>query len=316
MKVSTEKFKSIKNKDINLNVYCEGDGPLVIMAHGWPESWFSWRHQIKFLVANDYSVAVPDMRGYGNSSKPSNINDYDIKNLTSDIISIADHLKSETFYLIGHDWGGPVVWNTCLDYKSRVKKVCGMSVPHTVSQNPPIETMKFLFKDIFFYMLYFQEEGVVEKELEADMRRSLLSIYGSLKSDGSSTQTFEPKPYSDDIGFLDTIGKFNDIPDWMNKEDFEYYLSQFEQNGMRGPINWYRNIDRNWVITKETHDHKIDVPTCFIVGEDDPVSNWAPINESHYSQLISTHKIKGAGHWVQQEKPDEVNKLLLEFFNS
>jgi len=163
-----DNFKLIKNNEIYLNVYCDGIGPLVIMAHGWPESWYSWRHQIKFLVANGFSVAVLDMRGYGDSSKPHTITDYDIKKLTSDIIATADYLKAENFYLMGHDWGAPVVWNTCLDFESRVIKACGMSVPYMVSQNSPIETMKFLFKDYFFYMLYFQNEETVEKELEKE----------------------------------------------------------------------------------------------------------------------------------------------------
>jgi pimeloyl-ACP methyl ester carboxylesterase len=189
-----------------------------------------------------------------------------------------------------------------------------MSVPHTVSQNSPIETMKFLFKDIFFYMLYFQKEGLVEKELESDMRKSLLSVYGSLTSDGKPSETFEPKPFRKNMTFLESMGSIDSIPEFMTEKDFNFYLSEFEKNGMRGPINWYRNIDRNWEVTKNFHNKKIPSPTCFITGEDDPVGKWAPINPDYYDNLISSHIIKKAGHWVQQEKPDEVNKILLEFF--
>ena len=312
--LDTSKFIQVQNKDIKLNTYCDGEGPLIIMVHGWPECSYSWRHQINFFVKNGFKVAVPDMRGYGNSSKPHEIEEYDIMKLTSDVIAIADHLKCDSFNLIGHDWGGPVVWNTSLYYQNRVDKVCGMSVPHTVSQSAPIETMKFLFKDIFFYMLYFQKEGVVEKELESDMRRSLLSVYGSITSDGMPVQTFEPKPNKKDMTFLDSLGSFDSIPDFMTEEDFNFYLREFEKNGMRGPINWYRNIDRNWEITKDTHPKKIPSKTCFITGEDDPVGKWAPINPDYYDNLVSSHKIKNAGHWLQQEKPDEINKLLLDFF--
>ena len=163
-------FKIIKNKDIEINTYIDGEGPLVIMAHGWPESWYSWRHQITSLVKNGFKVAVPDMRGYGKTSKPTEIDAYNIMELTSDIIAIADEMKEDNFSLIGHDWGAPVAWNTSLYHPDRVNKVCGMSVPYLVSKMPPIETMKFLFKDVFFYMIYFQEEGRVEKELEQDMR--------------------------------------------------------------------------------------------------------------------------------------------------
>ena len=138
-------FKIIKNKDIEINTYIDGEGPLVIMAHGWPESWYSWRHQITSLVKNGFKVAVPDMRGYGKTSKPTEIDAYNIMELTSDIIAIADEMKEDNFSLIGHDWGAPVAWNTSLYHPDRVNKVCGMSVRYLVSKMPPIETMKFLF---------------------------------------------------------------------------------------------------------------------------------------------------------------------------
>ncbi len=163
-------------------------------------------------------------------------------------------------------------------------------------------------------MIYFQKEGVVEKELELDMRKSLLSIYGSTTSDHKLSQTFEPKPFKKGMTFLDSLGSFDSIPEFMSEADFNFYLNEFKKNGMRGPINWYRNIDKNWEITKDTHQNKISSRTCFITGEDDPVGKWAPINADYYENLVSSHKIKNAGHWVQQEKPNEVNKLLLEFF--
>ena len=306
-------FKIIKNKDIEINTYIDGEGPLVIMAHGWPESWYSWRHQITSLVKNGFKVAVPDMRGYGKTSKPTEIDAYNIMELTSDIIAIADEMNEDNFSLIGHDWGAPVAWNTSLYHPDRVNKVCGMSVPYVVSKMPPIETMKFLFKDVFFYMIYFQEEGRVEKELEQDMRKSLIAVYSSLTSDGEESQTFEPKPYTDEMTFLDSLGEHNKIPDFMSEEDFDFYLKEFENGGMRGPINWYRNIDKNWEITKDTHEKKISPPSCFIVGEHDPVAKWSLINPALHENLVSNHIIKNAGHWVQQEKPDEVNNILLDF---
>ena len=314
MEFNKEKFRKIINKDIEINTYVDGSGPLVIMVHGWPESWYSWRHQINYLVENGFSVAVPDMRGYGLSSKPHEIESYNIMELTSDVIAIADTLGKDTFNLIGHDWGAPVVWNTSLYHADRVDKVCGMSVPHQISKMPPIETMKFLFKDVFFYMLYFQKEGLVEKELEKDMRKSLLAIYSSISSNGEKMETFEPKPFEKEMTFLKSMGEHNEIPHFLNKDDFDYYLNEFTRGGMRGPINWYRNIDRNWEMTKDTHEKKISPLSCFIVGEDDPVAKWTLINPSLHENLVSSHTIKSAGHWVQQEKPEEVNKLLLDFF--
>ena len=307
-------FNIIKNNHINIKTYIDGDGPLIIFVHGWPESWYSWRHQIDFFAKKGYTVAAPDMRGYGGTSKPNEISEYDVLKLSSDIIAIADYLNFEEFNIVGHDWGAPVAWHTSLYYHDRVNKVCGMSVPHTVSSMSPIETMKFLFKDIFFYMLYFQKEGLVEKELEIDMEKSLLAIYGSISSGEHKVETFQPVPFSKDMTFLKSLGEGHDFPNFMSKDEFKFYVEEFSKNGMRGPINWYRNIDRNWEITKNTHGKKISTPSCFITGEDDPVGKWAPINSNLYENLIENHSISDCGHWVQQEKPDQVNQILLEFF--
>ena len=184
MNFSDQKFEIIPNNKIEINTYVDGKGPLIIFAHGWPESWYSWRYQITYFVDNGFTVAAPDMRGYGKTSKPYEIESYNIMELTSDILAIANHLGEEKFNLVGHDWGAPVVWNTALYHSERINKVCGMSVPYQVSKMPPIETMKFLFKDVFFYMLYFQKEGLVEKELERDIKKSLLYINSSISSDG------------------------------------------------------------------------------------------------------------------------------------
>ena len=313
MNFSDQKFKVIPNNKIEINTYVDGKGPLIIFAHGWPESWYSWRYQITYFVDNGFTVAAPDMRGYGKTSKPYEIESYNIMELTSDILAIANHLGEEKFNLVGHDWGAPVVWNTALYHSERINKVCGMSVPYQVSKMPPIETMKFLFKDVFFYILYFQKEGLVEKELERDMKKSLLAIYSSISSDGKEMETFEPKPLQKGMTFLDSLGEHSSIPHFLSEEDFNFYLKEFSSSGMRGPINWYRNIDRNWKITEDTHNKKISPPSCFIVGEDDPVSKWSLLNPSLHENLVSSHIIKSAGHWVQQEKPDEINKILLDF---
>ena len=146
------------------------------------------------------------------------------------------------------------------------------------------------------------------------MRKSLLAIYSSISSNGEKMETFEPKPFEKEMTFLESMGEHTEIPHFLNKDDFDYYLNEFTRGGMRGPINWYRNIDRNWEMTKDTHEKKIPPLSCFIVGEDDPVAKWTLINPSLHENLVSSHTIKSAGHWVQQEKPEEVNKLLLDFF--
>jgi len=327
--------KNIPTNDINISTIVEGDGEPIILVHGWPESWYSWRHQINPLVEAGYKIIVPDVRGYGNSDRPIKVSDYSMKKLTSDIIGILDFIEEEKAHIIGHDWGAPISWYTSLLHPNRILSVTGLSVPHSFLGNDvkPTDLLKEIYKDNFFYILYFQEEGRAEKELEKDLEFSLRTLFSNSDFYGLSQMikfqsTLNKKKNE---GFLDGMLEHNQLPKWLNQEDLTYYVNQFKNSGMRGPLNRYRCIDIDWEELRFLSDKKIEKPACFITGELDPVNfmileglrnlnSDKPDNElfsehlnKNYSDLRVLEIIKECGHWTQQEKPKEVNKILLDF---
>jgi pimeloyl-ACP methyl ester carboxylesterase len=314
-------FEHIETNGIRLRVAVEGDGPLIVMVHGWPESWYSWRHQIPALAAAGYRVAVPDVRGYGDSDKPQAKEAYAIKEMCADVAGLIDALGEERAILVGHDWGAPIVWNTALFHPDKVRAVAGLSVPHTGrGPMPRVELFKQLYKDRFFYQLYFQAEGVAEAELEADIRTSLRKIYYWISGDGMKAKL---RPNKDpDAGLLDNLPDPDPFPAWLSDEELDYYVAQFEKSGFRGPINRYRTAELDFEQQAAIADSKIEQPTAFIAGTLEPVLAFIPgvdmieVMRNHVTDLRLVRLIDGAGHWVQQEAPDEVNAALLEFLGT
>jgi pimeloyl-ACP methyl ester carboxylesterase len=177
-------FQMLDCGEVRLRTVVEGEGPLCVLVHGWPESWYSWRHQIDALVAAGYRVAAPDVRGYGGSDKPEAIEAYDMVSLTDDVVGLIDALGEKQAILIGHDWGAPIVWVTAIRYPERVRAVIGMSVPHLgQGKRPAIEIFRELYADRFFYQLYFQQPGVAEQELEADPGATIRKVYYNASGD-------------------------------------------------------------------------------------------------------------------------------------
>ena len=314
-------FHSLKTNGIQLRAVIEGEGPLCILVHGWPESWYSWRHQIPALVNAGYQVVVPDMRGYGGSDKPEKISDYSMVNMTDDIAGLIDTLGQSSAILIGHDWGGPIVWVTSIRYPQKVSAVAGLSVPHLRrSPNRNIKQIyEELYKDRFFYQLYFQQPGVAEKELEVDPLNSLRRIYYGSSGDCLESQRnlLMHKPVG--AGLLDGSTDPDPFPDWLSEEDLSYFANEFKQSGFRGGINRYRNIQRDWRELPELTEKKIEQPAFFIAGSRDPVLNFIPGKQLHevmdpmYCDLREKVIIPGGGHWIQQEKPAQTNEALLRF---
>ncbi|MDZ8110201.1 MAG: alpha/beta hydrolase [Nostoc sp. DedQUE12a] len=307
-------FRTIETNGVSLRTVVEGEGPLVILLHGWPQCWYLWRHQIDPLVEAGFKVAVPDQRGYGGSDAPEEVNAYDIIHLTGDVVGIADALGYATFTVVGHDWGAPVAWNTALLHEERVNAVVGMSVPY--SRYPVGElTKQENFGDQFWYMVYFQKPGIAEAEFEADIRRSLRMIYGMGSGSNSEEIFFKPKPSTS--GFLDGLIDPVEQPSGVTQEDLDYYVEQYKRSGFRGGLNWYRNIDRNMEITPQLEDKKISQPALFIAGEKDVVLKFPGMNLDEMSNLVPNLKkqiiIPGVGHWVSVESPQVVNEALLSF---
>jgi pimeloyl-ACP methyl ester carboxylesterase len=314
-------LRTIKSNGIKLRVAVEGNGPLVIMVHGFPELWYSWRHQIKPIAAAGYRVVALDVRGYGGSDKPYAIESYGMADHMADIVGLIDAFAEKRAILIGHDWGAPIVWNTAVLYKDRVSAVAGLSVPYrkrgAVSN---IQTWRQLYEDKFFYQLYFQKEGIAEKELESDVRMALRKIYFSISGGASSLDSWLNRPSS--ASLLEGLKDPNPFPEWLTDNDLEYYVKNFSTGGFRGPINRYRNQDRDFDNLPSMGIEPVDQPSCFIGGSKDVVRTFVPgldlyqTPDVHCSDMRVSRVIEGAGHWVQQEVPEEVNIVLLEFLNS
>ena len=304
---------------MRLRVIEAGDrgAPVVILAHGFPELAFSWRHQIPALAEAGYHGLAPDQRGYGGSSRPDAIEAYNIHELTADMVGLLDDVGAERAVWIGHDWGAAVVWNAPLLHPGRVAAVAARSVPATPrSHVAPTKAWRKRFGENFFYILYFQEPGVADAELDADPARTMRRMMGGLRASGDHSAALRmvaPGPE----GFVDRLPETDRLPGWLSQDELDHYVGEFSRTGFTGGLNWYRNFDRNWETTPELAGAKISVPCLFIGGTADPVLSFTRSDRA--SEVISGpyHQvmIDGAGHWLQQERPDEVNATLLEFLN-
>lgn len=311
-------FQMIETNAVRLRTVVEGNGPLVILLHGFPQCWYLWRHQIDPLVAAGFQVAAPDQRGYGGSDRPAEVEAYNIIELTNDVAGLASALGRERFIVVGHDWGAPVAWHTALLHPQRVRAVVGMSVPYARGRVGAM-TRQENFGDNFWYMVYFQQPGVAEAELEADVRRSLRTIYFTVSGDAPAGMLLGRKPAT--AKFLDGMIDPDNLPAWLTEEDLDYYVAQYEQSGFRGPLNWYRNIDRNLELTPQLETARIQPPSFFIAGTKDPVLKFGggrgvEMMDKWMADLRGKVLIEGAGHWTPMERPAEVNQALLGFLKT
>ncbi len=296
--------------------------PLILLVHGWPESWYSWRHQIPVLAEAGYRVAAMDLRGYGGSDSPPAIADYSMINMTNDVAGVAKYLDADKVILVGHDWGAPIVWVTAIRYPELVSAVVGMSVPHLRRGSRDITTIyRQIFRENFFYQLYFQTPGVAEAELEADIDTSLRKIYYAASGDCTKADRGFMGGNGEKTGMLDGMVNPDPFPDWMRQEDLDYFAEQFRQSGFRGSINRYRNFERDWRELPELSEKLVEQPALFIAGSRDPVLTYIPGKrldqemDGMYTNLRAKVIIEGGGHWIQQERPDEVNNALLAFLS-
>lgn len=313
--------RRIATNGIELSVLEAGpaDGPVVVLAHGFPELAFSWRHQIGPLAAAGYHVLAPDQRGYGASSRPQRIDDYDVIALTGDLLGLLDSAGAEQAVFIGHDWGSALVWQQALINPQRVRAVVGLSTPLLPrSKREPVATMKYLFRDRFYYVLHFQEPGPADAELDADVRKSFLRMFGGMRSGASGFSGLSGPSGAlpdDGRGFLDRLDPVTEPPGWITAEDFAVFVDTFTETGFTGGLNWYRTFDRNWHLTAPIADRRVAAPALFVHGSQDPVVDGMDIDRSipWFDDYRGTRVIEGAGHWLQQERPEEVTATLLDF---
>jgi pimeloyl-ACP methyl ester carboxylesterase len=306
---------------IRLHVAEQGEGPPVVLCHGWPETWYSWRHQLDALSAAGFHVLAPDMRGYGRSDRPEPIEAYTQLHIVGDMVALLDALEIKQAVIVGHDWGAAAAWHSALMRPDRFRAVAGLSVPYRPrGKISAIEAFKAGGMEAI-YMMYFQEPGVAERELERDVRRTLASVYYSLSGSLPSDKRWHPF-VPPGKGLLDT-GFEPTLPlSWLSEADLAEYARDFTASGFRGGLNWYRNLHRSWELMAPFAAAPIRQPSLFIAGERDPViampgmrtalEELRPVLPGLTKSVI----IEGAGHWVQQEAPDQVNALLLDFLRA
>ncbi|HEX7477568.1 MAG TPA: alpha/beta hydrolase [Polyangiales bacterium] len=314
--MSALSHRSVTTNGVRLHIAEQGQGPLVVLLHGFPESWYSWRHQLGPLAAAGYHVVAPDLRGFGDSDKPQAVSAYDQVELAADVAGLIDALGEQRAVVVGHDWGAPAAWHSALLYPDKVRGVVGLSVPYGGrTSSPPLPRLRELFKEVFFYMLYFQGEGVAEAELEADVRTSLRKFYLAISGDAPQGEAFAIHPKTAKL--FDTLYDDGRIPAFLDERDLDYYTQQFQRSGFRGPLNLYRNFDRTWERTAALQGAKFTQPVLFIGGESDPVVLLGARQLERLPQLAPLYRgaciLPGCGHWTQQERPAETTQALLDF---
>jgi epoxide hydrolase A/B len=314
--MSDFRHQHVTTNGIRMHVAEAGEGYPIVLCHGFPELWYSWRHQMRALAEAGFRAIAPDQRGYGETDAPGTIEAYTQRQLVADIVGMLDALAISRCVIIGHDWGGAVAWNAALMAPERIERVVGVNTPF-LPRMPlkPTELMRAMAQGQFHYILYFQPPGVAEAELDRDVRRSLRGFYQTAEDLlGVIDQSAPPGVFGPaGGGILDRLpdrphGKF------MTDDDFEVFARAFERTGFRGGLNWYRCIDRSWEESAHV-EQQVKQPALMITAEYDPVLRPSLCTgmEAFVPNLRKTVLVKGAGHWTQQEKPAEVNTALLEF---
>ncbi|GHJ35278.1 alpha/beta fold hydrolase [Streptomyces sp. TS71-3] len=296
----------------------QGTGPLVLLVHGFPESWYSWRRQLPVLAAAGYRAVAMDVRGYGRSSRPAAADAYRMLDLMEDTVSVVHALGEESAVIIGHDWGATIAANSALLKPDVFSAVGLLSVPYTPPGGPrPSDVFAQMGGDEEFYVSYFQEPGRAEAEIEPDVRGWLAGFYAAFSADTM------PAPGAPDPHFVGKGGTLRDRfpedrrPAWLSEGDLDAYAGEFERTGMTGALNRYRNMDRDWEDLADLSGAPLTQPSLFAGGNQDASTTWLAYAIKAYPVtlpgLVSSHLLDGCGHWIQQERPDQINQLLTEW---
>lgn len=297
-----------------------GTGPLVVLLHGFPESWYSWRHQLAALAAAGFHAVAPDQRGYGQTDRPAEVARYTQLHLVGDVIGLLDALGAERAIVVGHDWGAPVAWNTALLRPERVRGVVGLSVPYL--PRGPVSMLSALRALLGegFYMSYFQAPGVADAELARDAHATIRRLLYAASGDAPQPPDGPRQPVVPaGGGFLDLTVEPPTLPAWLREEDIAAYAEEFARTGFTGGLNWYRTIDLSWELMAAWTGAPVLTPALYVAGERDLVVNFPGMTDvlphlrTSIPQLTEALLLPGCGHWTQQERPEEVNAALIEF---
>ena len=298
-----------------------GEGPLVLMVHGFPESWYSWRNQLPVLAGAGYRAVAIDVRGYGRSAKPAAVDEYRVVRHVADNVGVVHALGETSAVIVGHDWGAPISWTSVLMRPDVFRAMVLLSVPYSpYGSANPLEAYRAMGGDEEFYIAYFQEPGRAEAEIEADLRRWILGFYFTASGDA-------PPPEGPGMAMVPRGGRLSDrlvvpdrLPPWLSQEDLDFYVGEFERTGLTGGLNRYRNVERDWYDLGGLRRQPITVPSLFIGGDRDGPTAWGRRAIEAFPgtlpDLRGSHILPGAGHWTQQERAEDVNRLLVEFLAS
>jgi pimeloyl-ACP methyl ester carboxylesterase len=321
----------IESNGIQLNIAEQGEGPLVLLCHGFPESWYSWRHQLRALAAAGFHAVAPDMRGYGKSDAPQEIDQYTLFHLVGDMVGVLDALEARTAVIVGHDWGAPVAWQAAQMRPDRFRGVVGLSVPFRPRGKVPPTSVMPRTADAQFYQLYFQEPGPADAEFARDPRATLRNMLYGASGEGAAARASAATTSGPTLslgmvpnggGFLQGPGAPTVLPAWITEDDIDVYAAEFERTGFTGALNWYRNIDRNWELQGSLQGAPVTVPALYLAGERDLVVSFPGMDQllanlkTFVPALREIQLIPGCGHWTQQERPTEVNAAIVDFIRN
>jgi pimeloyl-ACP methyl ester carboxylesterase len=324
--MSKVKNYTVSANGISIHLVEQGEGPVVLLCHGFPETSHSWRHQLSALAEAGFRAVAPDMRGYGETESPEAIDQYTLLHLVGDMVGVLDALDIETAVIAGHDWGAPVAWHAALLRPDRFRGVVGLSVPFiprgqvfTSRKTPETE-------DAVFYQEYFQAPGVAEAEYEQNIRSSIRSALYTMSGDFPTVQIAlnadSVGMVSRNAGLLARMVDPPSLPSWISEDEVDVYVAQFSRSGYRGGLNWYRNIARNRELLAAFDGLKITVPALYIAGDRDIVLAFRDMDSVIASLprrvplLQQTIILPGCGHWTQQERPREVSSALIGFLKN
>ena len=319
----------IETNGLRIHIAEQGTGPLVLLCHGFPELWYSWRYQLPTLAQAGYHVVAPDLRGYGQTDQPTDAAAYTLLHLVGDLVGLLNALGEQQAILISHDWGGNVAWHAALMRPDLFPALVTMSAPY-IPRSPlhgaratlrPTQSWQQTFKGQFFYQLHFQEPGVAEADFEHDIRTTMRRFLYGVSGDAAPSERWHPILPNPQANPFEQVGNPTSLPSWLTEADVDYYTAEFSRTGFRGGLNWYRNIDRNWELLAAYSGAHIPQPTLFLWGDRDPSLEIAGMNkwiERMHQAIPTLQKIvlPGCGHWIQQERAQEVNAAILAFLQN
>jgi len=307
--------RSIEANGLTHHYLTAGSGPLVLFCHGFPELAWSWRHQLPALAAAGFRAVAPDLRGYGDTKGPADPEAYTNLHVVGDMVSLLDALGEKQAVIVGHDWGSPVAWMAATLRPDRFRAVASLSVMHgpRMPLPPPQFALSQGMKDL--YWLYFQTPGLAEADMERDTRETFLRLFYAVSGDayrrGDSWNLMVKES-----GLIDSLVRPDKLPDWLPEAELERYASTYARTGFTTSLNWYRCMARTWELSAAWADLPVTVPALFVGGRADPtLSQLQRPADTMKAQVPNLRDfiLVEAGHWVQQEDPEAVNKALIGF---